>query len=837
MSSCRILVVEDESIVAMDIEDRLASMGYELAGRTASGEQALLLIDRQRPDLVLMDIHLQGIMDGITAAEEIRGRFHLPVIFLTAFAEDSTLERAKLAEPYGYVLKPFNDRELKSSIEIALYRHRAESEIRRLNRLYDVLSQVNQGVVRARSADELLPAVCRLAVERGGVDLAWIGWLDPASSRIDSVASFGTNSEMLRGALFSVDNTPEGQGNPGNAIREGRPFICNECPGRDCLYPPVYAPARFGFQSCGSFPISRRGQVCGSLNLCTVVPGFFREREVELLQEVALDVSFALDRIDDEARRVRAEAALRESEERFRHAMEATSDGLWDWDIAAGTVYYSPGYSAMLGYEPGQFPATADAGLNLVHPEDRELVQKANEACIRNESPSIMVEFRMRSRDGTWRWILGRGKAIRRDVNGYALQMIGTHVDITERKRSEEEKARTEAQLRQAQKMEALGTLAGGIAHDFNNILGIIIGFTELALMDAKGAGMPGLREVLNAANRAKELVRQILAFSRMSEQERRPVQVGLIVKEAMKMLRASLPSTIEITVDAASKAVIMGDPTQIHQILINLCTNAAHAMRDGGGVLDVSLTDVTLRPEDIPPHSGLKPGPYLDLTVTDSGHGIHPSIIERIFDPFFTTKEQGVGSGLGLSVVHGIVKSHGGSIEAESSPGKGSSFRVRLPVMNTAPMPARVGIASLPTGRERILVVDDEPMLARATKQMLERLGYEVDWSVNGQEALDLFRRRSEDKPFDLVITDLTMPQLTGVDLARELLQLRPALPILLCTGFSEKIDAEQARLLGIRGVLMKPVEMRDLAGLIRKTLDGCNRPVTHGQDRVDNQ
>ena len=391
------------------------------------------------------------------------------------------------------------------------------------------------------------------------------------------------------------------------------------------------------------------------------------------------------------------------------------------------------------------------------------------------------------------------------------------------RRTAEEDRTRVEAQLRQAQKMEALGTLAGGIAHDFNNILGIIVGYTEMARWDAgeDSAAKSHLMEVLKAAERAKDLVQQILAFSRRSEQERRPIQVGLIVKEAMKMLRASLPSTINIKVNVASRAIVSADPTQIHQVLMNLCTNAAHAMSDNGGVLEVALTDVRVGPESIMPHSDVRPGPFVKLTVEDTGCGMDPAILDRIFDPFFTTKEPGVGTGLGLSVVHGIVKSHGGAIEVESSPGRGTTFQVLLPTMECTPGLETEAAGPLPRGRERILVVDDEPALAMAAKQMLERLGYRVDYRTSGIEALDTFRLQLTEGPFDLVITDMTMPDLTGTDLARELLALQPALPILLCTGFSEKMNAEKAKSLGIQGFLMKPVIMSELARMIREVLD----------------
>ncbi len=307
MSKARILVVEDEAIVAAEIEERLAAMGYEPAGCASTGEQALALTEELRPSLILMDIRLKGGMDGVAVAEAIRRRFHLPVIFLTAYSEDETLDRAKLAEPFGYILKPFDDRELKSTIEIALFKHRTEEEIRRLNRLYDVLSQVNQAVVRVRSRDELFSAVCRCVVERGTVDLAWIGWLDPPASTIKPVACFGNRSRMLSAVEFHT-----APGSPSKAIREGNPFVCNECGSGSCLYSSERIPELFGFKSCGSFPLRFQGEVRGTLNLCVALPGFFRKREIALLEEVAMDISFALDKIEGDMQRERLS-------EQFRH--------------------------------------------------------------------------------------------------------------------------------------------------------------------------------------------------------------------------------------------------------------------------------------------------------------------------------------------------------------------------------------------------------------------------------------------------------------------------------------------------------------------------------------
>jgi PAS domain S-box-containing protein len=408
---------------------------------------------------------------------------------------------------------------------------------------------------------------------------------------------------------------------------------------------------------------------------------------------------------------------------------------------------------------------------------------------------------------------------------GFALNASELHREAMQ---AEERHRLAEAQLRQAQKMEALGALSGGIAHDFNNILGIVIGYTEMARLDAppESPMRAHLLEVMKAGNRAKDLVKQILAFSRQVEQERQPVPVGLLVKEAMKMLRASIPSTIEIRSKVSGEAVVYSDPTMIHQVLMNLCTNASHAMREHGGVLEVSVQDVELTPEVIVPHSGVKPGPHAELIVKDNGHGIDPAIRGRIFDPFFTTKEVNEGTGLGLSVVHGIVTANGGSIEVSSNPGEGTSFRVLLPAMTNHLEPETVEVLHLPVGTEHILFVDDEPSLAMIGKQALEHLGYRVAYQTSSLAAVETFRSQSIQKPFDLLITDMTMPQMTGLELATVLRRMQPDLPVIVCTGFSELIDAEKVRSSGLDGFLMKPVVLDDLARLVRKVLDERVKP-----------
>ncbi len=414
-------------------------------------------------------------------------------------------------------------------------------------------------------------------------------------------------------------------------------------------------------------------------------------------------------------------------------------------------------------------------------------------------------------------------KATFLDRDGHVAGIIGSILDITELKRAEEERRRAEAQLRQAQKMEALGTLAGGIAHDFNNILGIIIGYTEIARWSSPDNSdvVEPLTQVLVAANRAKELVQQILAFSRRSEKEIKPIQVHDLFKEVLKMLRATLPSTVDIRQSLGGRGLVLGDPTQIHQVLMNLCTNAAQAMQDNGGILEVTVVDEILDRAACAEVPGLQPGPYVKLTVRDTGPGIPPDILDRIFDPFFTTKEQGVGTGLGLAVVQAIVHGCGGHIGVESRLGEGATFTVLFPAVEPIRADEPIDYSALPGGRERILVVDDEPGLAAAMQRMLQSLGYETVCRTRSLEALETFIERSETESFDLVITDMTMPEMTGLKLAGELIRLKPGLPILICTGFSEQISRETAQRAGITALLMKPVTLQDLAVCVRKALD----------------
>ena len=405
-----------------------------------------------------------------------------------------------------------------------------------------------------------------------------------------------------------------------------------------------------------------------------------------------------------------------------------------------------------------------------------------------------------------------------REITGY----VGIARDVTREKYVETERKELETQLRQSQKMEAIGTLAGGIAHDFNNILAAIMGYTEISLAESKPDSplIPRLERILKASHRGKDLVNQILTFSRQNEKKKHNVKLDYIVDEALALLRPLIPSSIRISnYKSSNPCAIYADPTQIHQVLMNLCTNSAYAMRREGGTLDIRVEHYTLSHENSAVYGGLPSGKYARLTVSDTGPGIDAGIRNRIFEPFYTTKKKGEGTGMGLAVVHGIIKDLGGTIVLATEPEKGATFQILIPEVDEAEQAESQAMPLISIGNERILFVDDEEIIVEMAQEMLERLGYDVTSLKNSEEALALFRRHHD--RFNLVVTDLTMPNMTGEELAKEMLRIRSDIPIILCTGFSEVVPPEKAKEIGIKEYIMKPFLNRELAVTIRKVLD----------------
>ena len=639
MVKARILVVEDDRIVAKDIQESLEIMGYAVLTTVPSGKEAIESAENNAPDLILMDIKLKGEMNGTEADEELHGRLEIPIIYLTAYSDDEVLEKAKITEPFGYLIKPFEDRELRSTIEIALYKHKIEKKLKE-------------------------------------------------------------NEEWLATTLKSI----------GDAV------ITTDTNGNVTFLNPA----------------------------AESLTGWRREDAVGIPLKEMLNI------VDEETRR----------------PVENLAEKVIDKNKIDGI---------------------ANATL-LITKHGEEIPIDAGGSPIRND---------------------------RGEITG-AVYILS---DVSQRKQAEEEKAGLEAQLRQANKMEAIGTLAGGIAHDFNNMLSIILGYADLAKIDAPSESnlAEKMDKILQAGDRAKDLVKHILTFSRQARIEKRPIKPHLIIEEALQMLRSSIPATIEIQEDISRECgFIDADSSQLHQIIMNLCTNAFHAMEKKGGILRVCLKIADAVPLELIEGKSGAEDTFLELSIHDTGQGIDADIITKIFDPFFTTKEK--GTGMGLSITYGIIKDHGGAITVDSQLGKGTAFHIYLPQCERA---ADFNIAEevvVSGGRERILFVDDEELLLEMNKNILERLGYDVTAILSSCEALEVFRNKPNE--FDLVVTDQTMPGMTGLDLAKRMLQIRPDTPIILATGHSTIVNENLAKAHGIKEFVLKPLTALSVAKLIRKVL-----------------
>ena len=650
------------------------------------------------------------------------------------------------------------------------------------------------------------------------------------------------------------------------------------------------------------------------------------------------DELYATAVLRDITRQKEAEQALSKSEQQLQLALEAADLGMWDWDIPSGRVYFSPRYFAMLGYGPQELPHLLATWEKLVHPDDLPGTRQELQECLAREPAAWSLEFRMRCKNGTYRWIHSRGQVVQYGADGALLRAAGTHLDITERKQAEEaihaEKSKLEAvvnaldtgltmqdrnfvilyqndqhkrlhgehigkicyeafhglahvcpgcllekcfadgkshhretsrqradgsqyldvvaspccdtnvaiigcvetvkditsrkmmemQIQQAQKMEAIGTLAGGIAHDFNNILAAIMGYSEMAMMDAPAEssihGM--LQHVTTGAERARDLVKQILTFSRKTTQQKSPILLQVIVKEVMKLLRATIPSTITISADISPQCgTVVADPTMVHQLVMNLCTNSYHAMRQKGGLLSISLQPVDLAEEHTGSMLDIPAGAYVRLSVADTGHGMEKSVQQHIFDPYYTTKEKGQGTGLGLAVVHGIVHDLGGAITVTSDVGQGTTFDVFLPLSGNSHESEDMVSPVVRRGEGRILLVDDEVAITAVAARMLGRLGYQVTCFNSSRDALKAFIEAPQG--FDLVISDQTMPEYTGLELIERIKKVAAGMPVLLMSGYSDQVDAESSRAMGLDGFLAKPFKDAEIARAVSDILGGA--------------
>ncbi len=524
--------------------------------------------------------------------------------------------------------------------------------------------------------------------------------------------------------------------------------------------------------------------------------------------------------IQDFTERNQIEQSLKDSEERFRLAMQFANDGIFDWNLETNEIYYSPGWKRMLGYGDDELPNDFTVWESLTEPEDVKRSWKMQNELINKKRDRFEMEFKMKHKDGHWIDILSRANAIF-DESNKAVRIIGTHVDISERKNLEN-------QLLQSQKLESIGNLAGGIAHEFNNILSIIIGNNELIMEDLPewSLSRESCEEIRLAGLRARDIVKHLLTFSRQDDSTKKPINMVSVVTESLKLIRSTTPTNIEIKDEISPNCLpILGDATQINQILINLCSNAIDALPISGGIIDIELRNSEVDQQNGVSAHKLAKGKYIKLIVRDNGSGIPQKILDRIFEPYFTTKDVGKGSGIGLAVVHGIIENHGGSITCESAKGEGTTFTILLPAYEGLVEEEREQKNTLPGKGERVLYVDDEPSIAKLGKRHLESLGYDAYSTTDPKKALEMIK--AEPDRFDLVISDMAMPNMPGDQLIEQILSVNSKMPTMVCSGYSSRMSETTALEMGIKAFVMKPLNKNELAKKVREILDNGSNPL----------
>ncbi|RMF56617.1 MAG: PAS domain S-box protein [Calditrichaeota bacterium] len=686
-------------------------------------------------------------------------------------------------------------------------RKNAEVELHKLNRMYAFISEINQMIVRTENRDELFRRTCEIAVNQGEFSMSWIVLRDEKTrTAIPHVWAGSSKEEIEKIPTIKLDDSRFNRGPVAQAILTGTYSLINDIESASYVDPWKDDALRLGYQSVIALPLKIQDKVIGALGLFSSEKHFFDKEEIQLLVEASNDISFALEALELQEQKREAE----KQQELLATAIENSSEAIFITDANNNFLYINKGFKDLYGYSleelTGKSPGILKSGKH-----DVEFFQQLKQTL--QAGKAWTGHFVNKSKDGDFIEVFASITPIL-DAEGNISHYVSVHRDVS---REQE----IERRIEQNQRLEAIGTLAGGIAHDFNNLLTPIVGYGELCKsLLPEGSKLQGfIEQILIAASRASELVNQILSFSRQTSRERSELDIESLIKEALKLLRAAIPTTIEFVEDIQPlSSTIIGSPAEIHQIIMNLCTNAYQAMPNGG-TLTVHLSEVEVTSEFASTLPNLLPGRHIKLAIKDTGMGIPDDIIDKIFDPYFTTKGDFQGTGLGLAVVHGIVTAYNGAITVASKPGEGTVFTVYLPAIEKKTTVKEYTTDVIPGGNETILFVDDEVVIIEMVGKMLEHYGYKVITFSNPLLALDYIKNSPEE--IDLLITDMTMPKLTGLQLVKEVHNLRSDIPVILCTGFSEQLNDEKLQGNNINKVLYKPFSHHDLARLIRELLD----------------
>ena len=705
----------------------------------------------------------------------------------------------------------------------------SEKYLLRFNRRLLASANIEKVILDAVDEMALLSGACKVLVQDGGYSRAWVGYaMHDAVKSVKAVAQFGYVGDFFETVKVGWGDDELGSGPIGNTIRSGTEMVIRNIATSKEFAPWYEAVSVLGTKGVISLPLRDGNEVFGVISVHTSEQNVFDVDEVALLKRLADDVAYGVVNLRAKRDRDRAEKALEKSEENLKRAQVIAQLGSWEQDLVSGKYEWSDELYYLLGHKPGDVKPSCEEILKMVCVAERDQVATDLSQAIEN-AVSCNMEFSITKPDGELRYIKSQ-LVVYVGADGKAERVAGTLLDITDQKRSEMERESLQNQLMHAQKLDSIGQLTGGVAHDFNNILSSIMGYTSLAIEECPESNtefLEYLNEVSKAGTRAKELISQLMAFSRRETKEAEVLSLEELTTEAFNMLKPAIPAAVELTLDIEDDLpLVRANAVQIHQILTNLIINAADAIQEFGRV-DIRLHTRAMTDSVCTSCQQSFSGNFIELSVTDNGSGISEQDLVRMFEPFFTTKELGKGTGMGLAMVHGLLHSHDGHVQVRSNPGQGSCFSLFFPCEYSKLESKRpvIETTKVQTDKERsgnILIVDDEVQISKMICSLLTRRGYQCAESNSPEDALQLFG--AEPSKFDLIVTDQMMPVMTGMEMASLILEKRPDMPILLCTGYSGKLNNSDVEKAGLKAVIDKPINLERLVGMIDSLVESQN-------------